>query len=403
MSGRSQTLTFKRAIDAPLSEVYRMFTHSTALREWLCDAAQADPRKGGRMYLWWNSGYYVAGEYTSLAPNKKVVFTWRGSSDPDATHVQVSLNQRKDGTVVTLSHLGVGSGKAWAATVAGFNHEWQKNLENLKSVMETGHDLRFTLRPMLGINVGQFDAEIAARMGVPVKDGILLDGVVETMGAYAAGLRKGDVVVNLGGKKLTGWPSLTNALQGHRAGDQVKVVYYRGHDKNTVTMELSKRPLPDMPSTAEGLAGALRKRYADCDAQLAACFDGVGEEEASHEPGPDEWSAKDVLCHLIAGERDTHSWIVNLIGGEEAWWDNWAGNLGYRHAGILSAFASAPELLEELRRNECETVGIVAAMPPQFVARKSSLWRVAYSLLQAPDHTQEHLDQIRAAIASAGN
>ena len=70
----ASALTFKRSVNVPPAEVYRAFTHATALRDWLCDAAQTEVRKGGRVYLWWNSGVYASGAYTALEPGKKVAW-----------------------------------------------------------------------------------------------------------------------------------------------------------------------------------------------------------------------------------------------------------------------------------------------------------------------------------------
>ena len=401
MAAKNQTLEFKQAVKAPLAEMYRAFTNSTALREWLCHAAQVEPRKGGRIHLWWNSGYYVTGEFTALVPNKKIAFTWLGRGEPDATSVQVSIAEKRGAAVVTLAHAGIGRGKAWAKAMEEIGDGWQNSLLNLQSVLETGWDLRFTRRPMLGINVGVFDAGVAAKLGAPVSEGILLDGASEEMGAHAAGLKKDDVLVNIGGKKVINWATLTGALARHTAGDEVKVQFYRGGEKQAVTVKLSARRIAEPPATPAELAEAARKMYADIDTQVAAAFEGVSEAEASHKPGPDEWSAKDVLCHLIVGERDNQAWIGDLIGSQERWSDDWAGNITLRHVGILAAFPTVPALLEELKRHEAETVGMLAALPPEFVAHRGSYVKLAYSLLQAPEHVTGHRDQIRDAIASA--
>lgn len=150
----TRTLKFKQHVHAPASEVYRAFTNSTALREWFCNAAQADPRKAGRLYVWWNNGYHASGEFTTLAPNEKVVFNWHGRSEPGTTRVQVIIAQKDNGAIVTISHAGIGSGKPWAKAIKEFERGWRGSLENLKSVLETGQDLRFIRRPLLGINVG---------------------------------------------------------------------------------------------------------------------------------------------------------------------------------------------------------------------------------------------------------
>jgi uncharacterized protein YndB with AHSA1/START domain len=398
----AKTLKIKRTLNAPPAEVYRAFTNSSALREWFCNAATTDAHKGGRFYVWWNSGYYASGEFTALEPGRKVAFTWRGRGEPEATRVQVSLAAKNDATAVTVSHAGVGSGKKWAATLGEFQRGWEVALENLQSVLETGMDLRFTRRPLFGISGGdELNPEIAARLGVPVVEGLRLEGLTEGMGAQAAGLQKDDVIVGLGGKKITGWTSFFSFMQAHRAGDAVPVVFYRGNEKRKTTMTLSVRPLPEVPPTPQALAEAVRNIYAELDAELAKCFERVSEAEADHHPARGEWNAKENLAHLIIDERDRQAGIDELINGEERWYDGFAGNLQVRHAATVAACPTVPALLEELKRHEAETVALLTALPPEFVARKGSYWRLGYGLLLLSLHTREHIGQIRAAIASA--
>ncbi len=385
-------------IKASPTAVYRAFTNSTALREWLCEAAQAEPRKGGRLYMWWSSGYYSSGEYTAAEPGKKVGFTWHGRGEPEATRVLAALRAKDDGTEVTLTHSGIGAGKKWAKSIQEIEGGWPTALENLQSVLETGHDLRLTLRPMLGIAIDEFNAEVAAQIGAPVTQGVRLSGTVEGLGAHTAGLQKGDVLVSLGGRPLTDLNSLPGALLNRRAGDKVKVVFYRGKEKMTTTMELSPRPLPDVPPTPKELAEAVRKIYDEMNAEIARRFEGVSEPAASHHPAPGEWSAKEVLAHLIVDERDNQRWIADLLGGHEGWYDGWGGNVYQRLLAITIVHPTILALLDELRRDEAEVVAALAALPPEFVARKGAYWRLGHSMLQRASHTQEHLDQIKAAI-----
>ncbi len=401
-TAKTQTFKFKRRINAPPAEVYRAFTNSTALREWFCNAATTDPHKGGRFYVWWNSGFYAAGEFTALEPGKKVAFTWHGRGEPGPTRVQVSLAAKNGGTVVTLAHSGVGVGKPWAKTAKEIEEGWAGSVENLQAVLETGMDLRFTRRPMLGISGGdELTPEVAARLGMPVKEGFRLDGFVEGMGAHAAGFQKDDVFVGFAGKKITGWTSLINVLQVHRAGDTIPVVFYRGKEKMKAVMKLSARPLSEVPPTPPELAEALRQHYAEVDAELAKCFEGATEAEAGHHPAPGEWSAKEALAHLIATERDNQRWIADLLGGDEPSYDTAGGNITERLKATVAAYSTIPALLEEHRRSEAEVVAALALLPAAFVAHSGSYWRVGYNLLQLAYHPREHMGQMRAAIESA--
>ncbi len=228
-------------------------------RDWLCDVALADARPGGRIYLWWNAGYYVAGEYTTLEQDRLVVFTWMGKDEPAATQVEVRLEDQGQTTRVTLIHRGMGEGEAWDRARAEFERGWTAGLENLQSLLERGEDLRYTRRPMLGITLEDFNVQIAQRLGVPVTEGIRLTGVVPGFAAAKAGLQGNDIIVELDSKPTRDFPALVGALQGKRSGDIVEIVFYRGKARHVSPIVLSSRLLPDIPSTPAGLAAVLRQ------------------------------------------------------------------------------------------------------------------------------------------------
>ncbi len=394
------TLTLEQRIAATPAAVFHAFTNSTALREWLCDAAMVTPRPDGRLHLWWTSGYYATGEFTKVVPGERVSFTWQGKDEPTPTRVRVALRPDGEGTVVALAHKGLGTGKKWAEAAAAISRGWETGLENLRSVLETGHDLRFTRRPMVGILPDALTPETAARLGVPTDKGILLGGVVEGMGAQAAGLQQGDVIVRIGEDKTRDWAGLQTALNRHQAGDEVEVTYYRGAEKAKAKMTLSARPLDEPPATAAALSAAVTGAGEDFLGRLAAVFEGADDARARRRPAEKEWSADEVLCHLIASERATQHFIVELVGSQEPWADDWTGNPDIAHAGLLVVFPTSGGLLKELRRNRAETWAILAALPDEFVARKGSYWRMAYGLIEGRLHDEEHLSQVKAALAA---
>jgi hypothetical protein len=358
------------------------------------------PRRDGRLHLWWTSGYHATGDFTKVVPDEQVSFTWRGKGEPAETRVRVALRPEGEATVVELAHKGVGTGKKWAEAAEAIRRGWEMGLENLRSVLETGHDLRFIRRPMLGILPDALTPEAASRLGVPVDKGILLGGAVEGMGAAAAGLQQGDVIVRMGEEKIRDWAGLQTALRGHQAGDEVEVTYYRGAEKAKAVMTLSSRPMEEPPATAAALAEALTASGEDFLGRLGEAFAGVGDEQAARRPADGGWSAREVLCHLISAERATHDYITQLVGGYEHWSDGWPGNLDVAHAGLLAVFPTPGGLLKELRRNRAETWAMLAALPDAFVARKGSYWRLAYGLMEGRLHDEGHLAQIKAALAA---
>jgi uncharacterized protein YndB with AHSA1/START domain len=397
----STTVTSEQCVSASPAQVYFALTHASALHEWLCDFATVAPRPGGRMYLWWHGDFYSAGEYVSLEENKSVKFKWFARFEPAATEVEVTLTPKDDGTLVVLNHI-VPDGDEWKKRAQGFKAEWDSTLSNLASVLETGLDRRTFDRPMLGINISDFSPEIAKTLRVPVTQGVRLDEVRKGMGAHAAGLRKDDVIVELDGKPITNdYGSLMAALVGKKGGNKVEVVFYRGSQKKTVTMELTKRPVPDISWDPAELAKQVRLKYDDALNRLETCFKDVREAEADQEPAPGGWSAKQTLAHLIHTERN---WVANLddsVGGYERLADDWGGNLMAHVNATVEAYGTVKGLLDELRRLSIEMVAFQASLPKSFVERKGSYFLNAAQMLELESHTISHIDQINAALAAA--
>src|SRR4051794_17824013 len=186
MLTQEETLTFERTVQAEPAEVYRAFIKPSILRDWLCNVADVEPRPGGRAYFWWNDGYFSSGTYTELNKDENLAFTWRGPEDPTSSRVRVTIEPSGEGSgtsIVHITHEGIGSGVEWAGAADKMRKGWEDALENLQSVLETGIDLRFARRPMFGLNGGDaLNPEAAARLGVPVKEGIWLGGLVEGLG-----------------------------------------------------------------------------------------------------------------------------------------------------------------------------------------------------------------------------
>lgn len=403
MGSKSDSIKIAQSVAERASEVYTAFTNATALCEWLCNVAQADAHEGGRLYLWWNSGYYASGEFISLKPGERIIFSWHGRDEPADTRVKVTLTPDGDGTLVTLVHSGLGGGKDWRKIAKSFKSGWEAGLDNLKSVLETGQDMRFIRRPLLGVSgLDIVTPEMSDKQGLPVKSGLRINGLIDGMGAQAAGLQNGDIIVKFAGQKVTTYNQLWDILSNYHAGDQVKVVYFRDGQKNSTMMELSRRSIPEVPGTAEILAENIQKLYAGLYQKLVQSLEGVNEEQAVYHPAPHEWSVKEVLAHLIATERETHSWIAGLIEGQEADF-TYHANLPARITAIVSAFPGLAELLSELQRNMAETVALLSSLPQEFVTRKRSYWRLGYDLLETPLHYEDHISQIRAVLEAERN
>jgi uncharacterized protein YndB with AHSA1/START domain len=388
-------------IQAPVKFAYRAFTNSTSLREWLCDIATVDPHPKGRMYMWWNGDFYSSGHYLELEENRRVVFQWHSNQDPEATEVTVTVTEKDGGTHLKLDHAVPDDG-SWVMAATEFLKNWETSLENLKSVLETGIDLRIATRPMLGIIPGDFSREQAEALKVPTHEGLRLDGVVNGMGAQKAGLEKDDVLVKMGGKPITSeFSSLLSAIAGRKGGDDVEVIYYRGPEKKTVTMQLSKRPLPEVPFQPAELARKARALFESALAELEKCFEGYSDEQAMQRPEPKGWSALEIVAHLIHGERFNSIYLTSLIDGYELVNDGFGSNVTAQVEATVKANPSIQLMLDALRRAVEETLIYTELIPEDFTANKASYYRFGSILLQPDFHLTGHTQQIKDALAAA--
>ncbi|GAB4572154.1 MAG: hypothetical protein Fur0017_23050 [Anaerolineales bacterium] len=395
------TVTAETFVQVPLKFAYRAFTNATSLREWLCDVATVAPHPRGRMYLWWAGDFYSSGHYLELEENKRVKFRWYSSIDPAPTEVTVTFTEKDDGVNVRMDH-DVPSDESWKKIAEGFRQNWEDSLRNLKSVLETGIDLRIAERPMLGVVPGDFSEEQAKHLGVPVHEGMRLDATVEGMGAHRAGLQRDDVLVSMAGKPITNeFSSLQLAIAGKKGGDVVEVEFYRGAEKKKISMELTKRPMPDVPFNPAELAKQIRALMEPALAEIEKCFEGFSDEQAMKRPEPNEWSALEVVAHLIQGERFNASFLSSLIDGYEPVADGFGSNVNESVAATVKANPSIKLMMDALRRSVEEILLYIEMIPEEFVANKGSYYRFGSGLLQPEFHLNAHTDQMRKALEAA--
>ena len=399
---KQDQLKFKQSIAAPPSEIYDCFTNGAAFCEWFCDVAQLDVCLGGHLYLGWESGYFMNGEYLELSPDEKVVFSWQGVGEPVATRVKVAFKSQPEGTLLVVTHQGIGPDITWKNKRKELKKNWKRLLKNLQSVLESGQDLRFLNKPRLGFcSIEELSASQAVQSGFPKRAGLLVQDVDAGLCAANADLQTGDLLVKFAGKKTATLAELGAVLHQHQAGDKVKFLFYRGATKMSGKAQLSRLPVLDVPLTAETLAEAVSKHYDRFTVELDALLVDVDEQLAEYHSTPTEWSVKEVLAHLIATEREIQAWIARRVEGQEAALALLA-NQPVRIRAIISSFPLLASLVTELKRNQTETEVMAYDLPDDFVRQRRYYWRVGYKLLQISTlHLPNHLDQIRAMLEKA--
>lgn len=397
----AKKITINLHVKVPPAEVFRAFSNATALREWLCDVATVIPREGGRVYLWWEHGSFITGRFTKFVPNEELEIRCQGCDESTPTKISLTFAEKDGGTELELKESGFGNNHKGKKLKQKVQRRWECSLENLVNVLEKGPDLRVVERPMLGIFTENLDEKKAAKIGVPVSQGVLVTGLAEGMNAVSSGVQKNDVIIKMDGKPVMDFSSLRAALRSHKAGDSIETQLYRRGSLKTFWITLSCRPVPEIPKTAKELSETLAKIYVEKFSELKKCFEGISEEIANAAPKKGEWGANGNLAHLIYAERDLQVWMQTTILDQELVADDFGGNLDAHILAIIKVFASHKALLEEYQRSLKETVFLVEGLPAEFVRRKGSYWKMAFYLLTYYPHIDEHIAQIKAALETA--
>jgi S1-C subfamily serine protease len=111
-------------------------------------------------------------------------------------------------------------------------------------------------RAFLGVFARQLEPEVARLFRLPVDTGLLVERVEQGSPAAKAGIKGGttsvvisgtdyrvggDIVVAVGGKRVTNLGELRDLLLTHKPGDKLELELYRGPDKKTVTVQLGRQ------------------------------------------------------------------------------------------------------------------------------------------------------------------
>jgi uncharacterized protein YndB with AHSA1/START domain len=406
MRDEKDDLKFQLNIGGTPEDVFYAFACAQGWRDWLCDSCRFEARPGGSYQMAWSNGWYAAGTVRELKHPERTSLTWVGLADPGPSEVTISLLGQDGDTSIELHHWGFGEGEEWLRTREEVRKGWEVGLENLFSIFDSGQDLRITRRPMLGVMLSDFDGKIAKELGVPVSEGVRIERPIEGMGADSAGLEPDDVIVEMDGKSIAGFPDLGFALQGKHAGEVVPVTFYRRDLLLTVHMELSSRPIEDFPLEPQAFAVRLETIYSETMAELRQLLSGIEEKQATFRVSPEDWTVEEVLAHLIVIEEGNIPWICELMSDAEREFLTDGGNPSVHSKqmqAVLHVTPGVPGLLDRLQSRQAETIALLHSAD-ELGRRKGVLWRLGQNLLQFPgSHERIHLEQLRSILEAEGS
>lgn len=95
--------------------------------------------------------------------------------------------------------------------------------------------------PYLGVSITQLTPAVRRGLGVEVEEGALVTGVDRGSPAATAGVRPGDVIIELDGNAVRSVEDLLSALRRTRPGAQVPMSVQRGGSRQQMTVTIGER------------------------------------------------------------------------------------------------------------------------------------------------------------------
>jgi serine protease Do len=120
------------------------------------------------------------------------------------------------------------------------------------------------------VNASDFTDDEKKKMGIPANaEGIFASDVPTDGGAYAAGIRKGDVLKKIDGQEISSGAEMQELISRHKPGDRISVTYVRNGNVNTTNVTLKNRSGNFDLVKNDGVLESLGADFANLDSKKA--------------------------------------------------------------------------------------------------------------------------------------
>lgn len=143
------------------------------------------------------------------------------------------------GALVNLNGDLIGINTAIASptgSYSGYGFAVPSNM--VQKVLEDLLKFGIVQRGFLGVIIRSVDGNLAKEKSLDINYGIYIDSLAENSAAKAAGIKSGDVIVEVDGVKLKSAPELQETIARHRPGDRVSVKVLRKGDYKNIDVIL---------------------------------------------------------------------------------------------------------------------------------------------------------------------
>ena len=96
-------------------------------------------------------------------------------------------------------------------------------------------------RALLGVNIGDIDADLAKKLNLDHVEGVYVANVTDDGAAKEAGIKTDDVIISIDGDKVKSSAELQEKVSQYRPGDDIKVTVLRDNKEKQFTVTLRNK------------------------------------------------------------------------------------------------------------------------------------------------------------------
>jgi len=134
--------------------------------------------------------------------------------------------------------VGITSAKISASGVEGMGYAI--SIQGAGPIIQELVNIGYVVRPWLGIGAQTVNQSMVYWYDLAVDKGALITYVGTGSPADIAGIKAGDVMINMNGKEISNVQELTQAIHSSQIGGKTEIIFWRGDTRNTTYATLTE-------------------------------------------------------------------------------------------------------------------------------------------------------------------
>jgi len=169
----------------------------------------------------------------------------KGNTLRDLIQTTAAINPgNSGGPLVTMRGEVVGVTSVKVAEIGVEGMGYAISINTAQPIIEELIHQGYVTRPWLGVSLYTVTPFVAMMNKLSVEEGALVVEVASHSPAEAAGLEKGDVIIEFQGNKIANTNDLLQAIIESEIGDTVRITFVRDKSSKTTTAQLRESPPP---------------------------------------------------------------------------------------------------------------------------------------------------------------